>query len=92
MIAYPFGLGFLDGLLGAMRAGAVDFFVKPASPERIAVSIRNALKVKDLSGEVTRLKKRTTGALGFSDMIAGAPAMRPSALVATRPKGTSSRI
>ncbi|WP_292981822.1 sigma-54-dependent transcriptional regulator, partial [Oceanicaulis sp. UBA6590] len=68
--------GGIETVVKAMRAGAVDFFVKPASPERIAVSIRNALKVKDLSGEVTRLKKRTTGALGFSDMIAGAPAMR----------------
>lgn len=68
--------GGIETVVKAMRAGAVDFFVKPASPERIAVSIRNALKVKDLSGEVTRLKKRTTGALGFSDMIAGAPSMR----------------
>ena len=42
--------GGIETVVKAMRAGAVDFFVKPASPERIAVSIRNALKVKDLSG------------------------------------------
>ncbi|MGX6648846.1 sigma-54-dependent transcriptional regulator [Maricaulaceae bacterium MS644] len=68
--------GGIETVVKAMRAGAGDFFVKPASPERIAVSIRNALKVKDLSGEVTRLKKTKSGQLGFSDMIAGAPAMR----------------
>ncbi len=68
--------GGIETVVRAMRAGAVDFFVKPASPERIAVSIRNAFKVRDLSGEVTRLKRHHSGRLGFSDMIAGAPAMR----------------
>ncbi|WBQ12089.1 sigma-54 dependent transcriptional regulator [Hyphomonadaceae bacterium BL14] len=68
--------GGIETVVRAMRAGAVDFFVKPASPERIAVSLRNALKVKDLSSEVTRLKKTRSGQLGFGDMIAGAPAMR----------------
>jgi DNA-binding NtrC family response regulator len=68
--------GGIETVVRAMRAGAVDFFVKPASPERIAVSLRNALKVKDLSSEVTRLKKTRSGQLGFADMIAGAPAMR----------------
>ena len=37
--------GGIDTVVQAMRAGAVDFFVKPASPERIAISIRNALKL-----------------------------------------------
>ena len=68
--------GGIETVVRAMRAGACDFFVKPASPERIAVSIRNALKVKDLSGEVNRLKRTRSGQLGFADMIAGAPAMR----------------
>jgi len=68
--------GGIETVVKAMRAGAVDFFVKPASPERIAVSIRNAFKVKDLTGEVTRLKRTQSGQLGFKDMIAAAPAMR----------------
>jgi len=68
--------GGIETVVRAMRAGAVDFFVKPASPERIAVSIRNAFKVRDLSGEVTRLKRQSSGKLGFADMIAGAASMR----------------
>ena len=68
--------GGIETVVKAMRAGAVDFFVKPASPERIAVSIRNAFKVRDLAGEVTRLKRAQSGQLGFKDMIASAPAMR----------------
>ena len=51
--------GGIDSAVEAMRAGANDFLVKPASPERIAVSIRNALKIGTLSGEVTRLKKKS---------------------------------
>jgi DNA-binding NtrC family response regulator len=68
--------GGIDTVVQAMRAGATDFFVKPASPERIAVSLRNALKMSDLSGEVKRLARKTGGSMGFEDMIAGAPSMR----------------
>jgi DNA-binding NtrC family response regulator len=68
--------GGIETVVSAMRGGAADFFIKPASPERIAVSIRNALKVQTLSGEVQRLSKKADGRLGFADMIAGAPAMR----------------
>ncbi|MBI1361801.1 MAG: response regulator [Alphaproteobacteria bacterium] len=68
--------GGIDTVVQAMRAGAIDFFVKPASPERIGISIRNALKLSDLRGEVKRLTKKSGGAMSFEDMIAGAPAMR----------------
>ena len=50
--------GGVDTVVKAMQAGASDFFIKPASPERITVSIRNALSMGDLKGEVERLTKR----------------------------------
>jgi len=68
--------GGIDTVVQAVRAGAIDFFVKPASPERIGLSIRNALKLSDLRGEVKRLSKKSGGSMGFDDMIAGAPSMR----------------
>ncbi|MFY7761428.1 sigma-54-dependent transcriptional regulator [Aquidulcibacter sp.] len=68
--------GGIDTVVKAMQAGATDFFVKPASPERVMVSIRNALKVGELSGEVKRLKKKASGTFTFGDMVAGAAAMR----------------
>jgi DNA-binding NtrC family response regulator len=68
--------GGIDTVVKAMQAGANDFFVKPASPERVLVSIRNALKVGELFGEVKRLKKKAAGTFTFADMVAGAPAMR----------------
>lgn len=68
--------GGIDTVVKAMQTGATDFFVKPASPERILVSIRNALKVGELTGEVRRLKKRSSGTMTFSDMVAGANSMK----------------
>ena len=69
--------GGIDTVVQAMQAGATDFFVKPASPERIMVSIRNALEMSNLKTEVVRMKKRATGQMGFDDMVANAPVMAP---------------
>lgn len=68
--------GGIDTVVQSMRAGAVDFFVKPVSKERVIVSIRNALKMTSLSSEVKRLSRKADGGMDFSDMIAAAPAMR----------------
>ena len=65
----------VDTVVKAMQAGAQDFFVKPASPERIIVGVRNALQMGDLKGEVDRLKKRATGRVSFDDLIGTSPPM-----------------
>jgi DNA-binding NtrC family response regulator len=67
--------GGVDVVVKAMQAGAQDFFVKPASPERIIVSIRNALQMGDLSAEVQRLQKRSVGKFSFDDLIGDGAAM-----------------
>jgi DNA-binding NtrC family response regulator len=61
--------GSIDAAINAMRAGAVDFVVKPASPERLEVSIKSALKIEALAGEINRIKKRHEGTLTFNDLI-----------------------
>jgi len=76
--------GGIDSAVEAMRAGASDFLVKPASPERIRVSIGNALKLGVLSGEVTRLKKRQQNRLVFDDLIARSGGMRQVIRLGTR--------
>src|SRR5262245_16251500 len=68
--------GGIDSAVEAMRAGANDFLVKPASPERITVSIRNALKIGVLSGEVRQLKKKSENRLSFDDLVAKSSEMR----------------
>lgn len=67
--------GGVDTVVKAMQAGATDFFIKPASPERITVSIRNALSMGDLKGEVERLTKRAGNRTTFADLIGTSPAM-----------------
>ena len=67
--------GSIDAAIMAMRAGAVDFVVKPVSPERLEVSIKNALKIEALADELVRIKASTRGELGFADLIAGSDAM-----------------
>jgi DNA-binding NtrC family response regulator len=76
--------GGIDTAVAAMRAGADDFLVKPASPERIQVSIQNALKVKALNGEIQRLKKVTENRLSLGDLIAESPSMRQVLRLADR--------
>jgi DNA-binding NtrC family response regulator len=67
--------GGIDTVVSAMRAGAVDFVVKPASPERLQVSIENALKLGALEGELARIKRVQSGTLTFRDILTHGPAM-----------------
>ena len=68
--------GGVDTVVEAMQNGAADFFVKPASPERVIVSINNALNISTLQGEVSRLKRKSDGTLGFKDLIGESDAMK----------------
>jgi DNA-binding NtrC family response regulator len=69
--------GGVETVVKAMQAGAQDFFIKPAAPERIIVSIRNALQMGQLTAEVDRLKKRAAnGGLTFNDLVGASPPMR----------------
>ncbi len=84
------GRGSIDTVVEAMQGGARDFIVKPASPERIIVSLRNALEINNLVGEVTRLKKTSTGGLRFEDLVGNAPSMR--SVVAMGERGAKANI
>jgi DNA-binding NtrC family response regulator len=68
--------GSIDAAIGAMRLGAVDFVIKPASPERLEVSMRSAMKIEALAEELTRIKKTVEGTLTFGDLISRADGMQ----------------
>ncbi len=68
--------GGIDNVVSAMRAGATDFVVKPASAERVQVSLRNALATNALAGELQRLKRRHDGTFSIGDVITRSPTMR----------------
>jgi len=80
--------GSVTRAVDAMRAGAIDFLVKPVGPERLEVSIRNALEMSALSTEVRRLTRQETDRLGFDDLIAASPAIREAISLARRASTT----
>ncbi len=68
--------GSIDTAINAMREGAVDFVVKPVSPERLEVTMKSALRLEELSGEIKRIKKKVEGKLTFDDLILRGDAMK----------------
>src|SRR5215470_6045409 len=68
--------GGIDNVVAAMRAGAIDFVVKPVGAERLQVSLRNALAASALETEFQRLKRSRSGTLTFRDIITASPRMR----------------
>jgi DNA-binding NtrC family response regulator len=60
--------GSIETVVTAMRAGAIDFVVKPVGAERLQVSIKNALRVDSLEGEIRRMRRRASGTLSFRDL------------------------
>jgi len=68
--------GSIDTAIAAMRTGAVDFVIKPTSAERLEVSIKSALKIEALQGEISRIKKKVEGTLNFADLVLRGEAMQ----------------
>jgi DNA-binding NtrC family response regulator len=67
--------GSIEAVVQAMRAGAIDFVVKPVGAERLQVSIKNALRVDSLEGEIRRMRHRASGTLSFRDLATKSPDM-----------------
>jgi DNA-binding NtrC family response regulator len=81
--------GGIDNVVSAMRAGAVDFVVKPVGAERLHVSLRNALNSSALAGELNRIKHSRSGTLGFKDIITKSPAMHAVLRLAEKASASS---
>src|SRR6516162_7129823 len=82
--------GGIDNAVTAMRAGATDFVVKPVGPERLQVSLRNALAASALKDELARIKRSRSGTLGFGDIITRSPRMQ--SVLRTAEKAANSTI
>jgi DNA-binding NtrC family response regulator len=82
--------GSIDSAIEAMRAGAVDFVIKPVAPERLEVSIKSALKIEALAVEIKRIKRKAEGNLTFSDLIIRDDAMQR--VIALGKRAASSNI
>src|SRR5256886_16876097 len=80
--------GGIDNVVSAMRAGAQDFVVKPASFERLQVSLRNALNTSELKRELPRIRHNREGRLTFADIITRSETM--AAVLPTAQKAAAS--
>ncbi len=69
--------GGIDNVLSAMRAGATDFVVKPAGPERLQVSLANALATRRLAGELRRMQRKQDGTFTTRDIVSRSAVMQP---------------
>ncbi|PZO77927.1 MAG: sigma-54-dependent Fis family transcriptional regulator [Mesorhizobium amorphae] len=69
-------LGGIDTVVTAMREGAFDFVVKPASPDKLLAAVARALKVGEATaaGE-TRAAERQRAAVTLADLPTQSPAM-----------------
>jgi DNA-binding NtrC family response regulator len=76
--------GSIDTVVSAMRAGAVDFCVKPVGAERLQVSIRNALAQATLADEVRRMQRSADGKLSLKDLSTKSPRMQASLTLAEK--------
>ena len=77
----------LETVVSAMRHGAADFFVKPVAPERLIVSLRNAVKLDTLETIVRTDRSRRAGTFTLADIVTRSPVMdRLKALIAKAAK------
>jgi DNA-binding NtrC family response regulator len=76
--------GSIDTVVSAMRAGAIDFVVKPVGTERMQVSLRNALAQAALAGEVRRMHRTATGTLELKDLSTASPRMQAALRLAEK--------
>ena len=67
--------GSIEAVISAMRAGAIDFVVKPVGAERLQVSIKNALRTDALEDEIRRMNRKASGTLGLKDIATQSPEM-----------------
>src|SRR5215217_6032788 len=82
--------GGIETVVQAMRAGAIDFVVKPVGAERLQVSIKNAMRVDSLEDEIRRMRRRASGTLSFKDVITRSETM--AAVLRTAQKAATSSI
>ncbi|WP_417464654.1 sigma-54-dependent transcriptional regulator [Kordiimonas sp.] len=79
-------------VVDAMRAGANDFIVKPASAERIRTAIEAALKTSGFVGEIAPVSGQMTGQMqghGFDNLVGTSTGMQRAVKLAKKAANSS---
>jgi len=75
-------------VVDAMRAGANDFIVKPASAERIRTALEAAIETSSLVGEIAPVSD-TMISVGFDNLIGDSPALKRATVLAHKAAAAS---
>jgi DNA-binding NtrC family response regulator len=75
--------GSVAQAVGAMRAGATDFLVKPLAPERLLSALDAAVAGKT-AGELRPLSEKIPALLGFDEIVGSAPDFRAALAIAAK--------
>lgn len=59
----------VNDVVDVMRAGAIDFLNKPVEPERLRISLGNALRLQELDKEVNRLQREKENKNSLDEII-----------------------
>lgn len=70
------GFGSMESAVGAIRAGAYDFFTKPVELDALAHHVHRAVEHRRLRDEVRQLRERLTRTARFDGVIGESAAMR----------------
>ena len=80
----------MEDAVEAVQLGALDFLSKPPQQERLMISVRNALALRELQREVGRLQQARTADYGFANIVEISPGL--GELVALGHKAAGSEI
>jgi DNA-binding NtrC family response regulator len=68
--------GSLETAIGAIRAGAFDFVIKPCDRQQLLIAVQRAVAHRTLKREVVRLREQIAAPARPDAMIGDSPAMR----------------
>jgi two-component system response regulator HydG len=66
----------MDMAIGAIRSGAYDFITKPIDMEQLALALRHAIQLRDLTDEVKRLREQVKAPQVFEEIIGSSAPMQ----------------
>jgi DNA-binding NtrC family response regulator len=76
--------GSIEIAVGAMRAGASDYLIKPIAPDRLLGALDAAASSRANIGELRPLSEKIKAPLGFGEIVGAAPQFRAALAIAAK--------
>lgn len=76
--------GSIEVAVGAMRAGASDYLIKPIAPDRLLAALDAAVSSRANVGELRPLTEKISVPLGFDEIVGSAPQFRAALAIAAK--------